>query len=145
MKWSVILLLLVSCIWAQPQQEIDPSIPAAPYLDFIPAHAKKIQMPAEYRQLWKDISDCAKLHTGRLNRITFFSVGDSTDQNFPCPVATSCWGWHRPHQIYLTYHKVHDKGVVRHEMLHEIIYMAGIYQTAEPHHQLFIECKALVS
>lgn len=138
----LLVLLATSCLLVAHE----PTVQISPYIGFIPEHAVLIHRPKAYGRWWKEISDCAKLGSGHLRQIRIFAVGDSSATNFPCPVAYACWGWHRPHEIYLAFNKVNDSLVVEHEMLHEIVYMSGVYESAEgPHNKYFKICKDHVS
>ena len=86
---------------------------------FAPPGAEEFTPPDVYRMWWAEVEACAQL-SGDFSRITWYEVPGS---RYDCPAyPNGCVGWWQPpHTIYLAQVWVNDRGVVEHEMLHDLL------------------------
>ena len=100
-------------------------------------------IPVIYHQWWKDIQDCAGVKDLKLNRINWFSVKTTPFYvGFPCPGAYRCFGWWKAkgHEIFIAHYQMLNEFVIKHEMLHEILWDEKIERKFMQHDKLFIKC-----
>lgn len=100
-------------------------------------------VPAIYNQWWKDTQDCAGVKELKLNRINWFSVKTiPIYAGFPCPGAYRCFGWWkaRGHEVFIAHNQMLNEYVIKHEMLHEILWDENVERKFMEHHKLFQKC-----
>ena len=86
---------------------------------FAPAGAVEFAPPAAYGTWWAEIESCAGI-SGDFATIEWYEVPGSS---YSCPAYDGeCAGWWQPpHTIYLAETRVHDRLLVEHEMLHDLL------------------------
>lgn len=100
-------------------------------------------VPTIYNQWWQEVQDCADVMNLKLETISWFVVTPSPkDLGFTCPVVVSCDGWWKAagHEIFILRSEVMNEIVIKHEMLHEILYDVNIDRRRMTHHKLFKKC-----
>lgn len=110
----------------------------APDPDGLPGGTVRQGIPApfEYLDWWDEISECSG-ESGDINEVRFYVVVRPLlllGNAFPCGNGLVCNGlWEAPHDITLAPGHVGTETLVKHEMLHELIRVAG-------HPPVFAEC-----
>jgi len=93
----------------------DATSPAPPPL---PPGTESLRAPSEYRSWWSDTEECSGLR-GDLSRIAWFKVPNTDEFEYRGKSFNGYW-W-SVHWVVLASPFVDDPGVVRHEMLHDLL------------------------
>jgi len=131
------IIILVSC--SHPKLEK----PTPEVMNFIPTNSIAYDsVPIIYNQWWNEISNCAKIKDRSLQIIQWFSVPTKSNvTSFEC-LTIFCWGWWRmQHEIYIVQGRELDEKLVKHEMLHELLFKRNLFTKDFKHHKLFAKCK----
>lgn len=84
----------------------------------LPTGAQTLAVRAQYRTWWDDTQQCSGMHAS-LSRIAWFVV---PDENFIYRgKAFDGYWWANVHWVVLASPFVDDPGIVRHEMLHDLL------------------------
>lgn len=102
---------------------------------------ERIVPPSAYRVWWAETESCSGVQ-GDFERVRFYLVRapvGGTGRWFPCESEEGalCSGlWRAPHDIYLAPALVESERLVKHEMLHDLVRVAG-------HPPVFESCGSL--
>ena len=88
---------------------------------FEPEGAERFQPPEEYREWFTKTESCSK-RSGNFDRIEWYVV---PGRDFPCSSGRCVGHWRDDHVIYIAAQHLQEEMVVRHEMLHDLLGIAG--------------------
>jgi hypothetical protein len=92
---------------------------AAP-LGVIAPGAERYDPPVVYQEWWADVEACTG-KAGNVTRVTWY-LADSIDCGDNLDVR-GCW--ERPHTIYIQRPGKYIEGLIKHEMIHDLVQVAG--------------------
>lgn len=95
-------------------------------------------VPAIYNKWWKEIQDCAGVKGMKLKKIHWFEVHSV----FYCPIVRYCLGWWKAkgQEIFILQNLVREESLIKHEMLHEILWAKDIDRKFMNHNEFFKKC-----